>query len=58
MDEVVKRVPTFRTPRDLFVCSGNGCALPGYDRVRANHKGQWVSEVCPIEVALPGGERF
>jgi hypothetical protein len=26
--------------------------------VLVNHKAQWVGEVCHIEAALPGGERF
>jgi hypothetical protein len=59
MIEIAKRLPpTFTTLRDLFLRSGNECAFPGCDRRLVNHKGQWVGEVCHIEAALPGGQRF
>jgi hypothetical protein len=59
MTEVAKRLPpTFATLRDLFVHSGNQCAFPECDRALVNPKGQWVGEVCHIQAALPGGERF
>lgn len=59
MTEIAKRLPPrFTTLRDLFLRSGNECAFPGCDRRLVNHKGQWVGEVCHIEAAMPGGERF
>jgi hypothetical protein len=58
-DEIVERLrPTFATLRQLFVHSGNQCAFPGCARVLVNARGQWVGEVCHIEAALAGGERF
>ena len=50
--------PDFATTRDLFVHSGNECAFPECDRRLVNLKGQWVGEICHIEAASPGGERF
>jgi hypothetical protein len=59
VSEIAQRVaPKFSTMRGLFVHSGNQCAFADCDRVLVNHKGQWVGEVCHIQAALPGGERF
>jgi hypothetical protein len=44
--------------RTLLVHSGNECAFPKCRRVLVNSRGQWVGEVCHIEAAMPGGERF
>jgi hypothetical protein len=56
---LVERLPpTPSTLRRLYVHSGNQCAYPGCPRVLVNAKGQWVGEVCHIEAAMPGGERF
>src|SRR3712207_5089343 len=57
--EVVERLqPTPATLRILYVHSGKQCAFEGCDRLLVNAKGQWVGEVCHIEAAMPGGERF
>jgi hypothetical protein len=57
-DLVVRLPPTFTTLRELFVHSGNQCAFPGCTRRLVNARAQWVGEVCHIEAAMPGGERF
>jgi hypothetical protein len=57
--EVAERLaPKFSTTRELFVHSGNECAFPNCTRRLVNQKGQWLGEICHIESALPGGERF
>jgi hypothetical protein len=57
--EIAARLtPKFSTTRELFVHSGNECAFPGCERRLVNGKGQWLGEICHIEAALPGGERF
>jgi hypothetical protein len=57
--EIVERLPPkFSTTRELFVHSGNECAYPDCTRRLVNTKGQWLGEICHIEAAMPGGERF
>jgi hypothetical protein len=57
-EKVARWKPTPDTLRWLYVHSGNQCAFPGCERVLINAKGQWVGQMCHIEAALPGGERF
>ncbi len=57
--ETVKRLePTPETKRELFLHSGNLCAFPNCERLMMNPKGQWVGQICHIESAENGGERF
>jgi hypothetical protein len=57
--DIAKRLPPkFSATRELFVNSGNECAFPGCTHRLVNRKGQWLGEICHIEAALPGGERF
>lgn len=44
--------------RELYFRSGNQCAFTGCNRTMFNDYGDFVGEVCHIEAALPGGERF
>jgi len=46
------------TLRELFLKSGNQCAFPGCEAVMMDEKGRFVGQLCHIEAALPGGERF
>lgn len=50
--------PDFPTTRALLVHPGNQCAFSGCERPLTNYKGQRVGEICHIEAASPGGERF
>lgn len=50
--------PTIETVRALFARSGNQCAFPGCIQPLVNHKNQFVGQVCHIEAAMPGGERY
>lgn len=57
--EVPKRLaPTRDTLRELYLKSGNRCAFPGCKKSLFNIKGVFVGQICHIEAAEPGGERF
>lgn len=57
--EIAKRLePLKPTVRELALYSGNECAFPGCGARLMNQKRQWIGEVCHIEAAEPGGERF
>ncbi|HEM7843227.1 hypothetical protein L0Z02_29710 (plasmid) [Burkholderia multivorans] len=59
MNEEPKRLtPTGQTLRELFLKSGNLCSFPNCGQVMMNHDGVFVGEVCHIEAAEKGGERF
>ncbi len=59
MDEEVKRLPILGdTLRQLYMLSGNRCAFPGCTHAMINEKGVFVGQICHIEAAMPGGERF
>ena len=58
-DEEVKRLaPKQEVLRELYIKSGNECAYPGCHNVLVDENGNFVGEVCHIEAAMPGGERF
>lgn len=57
--EIPKRyTPVGETLRELFLKSGNLCAYPGCAALNMNSDGVFTAEVCHIEAAEPGGERF
>lgn len=59
MSEVVKRLaPKPETLRELFLKSGNLCAFPGCGALMMNAKGVFIGQLCHIEAAEEGGERF
>lgn len=59
IDEEVKRLaPKQEVLRELYIKSGNECAYPGCHNVLVDENGIFVGEVCHIEAAMPGGERF
>jgi hypothetical protein len=59
MPEKVKRLtPKPETLRELFLKSGNQCAFPGCSRLMMNEDGDFVGQICHIEAAETGGERF
>src|ERR1700739_1242472 len=59
MPEGAKRLePRKETLRELFLRSGNLCAFPGCDALMLNAKGDFVGQLCHIEAAEEGGERF
>jgi hypothetical protein len=57
--EVPKRLaPSRETLRELYLKSGNRCAFPACKKSLFNGKGVFVGQICHIEAAEPGGERF
>lgn len=50
--------PKSTTLRTLFLRSGNQCAFPECDVELINSYGQYVGNVCHIEAAEDGGERY
>jgi hypothetical protein len=58
-NEKPKRLaPSTETLRELYLKSGNQCAFPGCRSPMINPDGAFVGQVCHIEAAEPGGERF
>ncbi|WP_230178383.1 hypothetical protein [Peribacillus sp. Bi134] len=57
-EEVIRLTPTPNTLRELFLKSGNQCAFPGCFARMIDNDGNFIGQVCHIEAAMPGGERF
>jgi hypothetical protein len=59
MNQKPKRLtPKPETLRELFLKSGNLCAFPNCTALMMDEKGVFVGQLCHIEAAEPGGERF
>lgn len=59
MSEEVKRLaPLSGTLRELFLKSGNLCAFPDCTHLIMNAGGVFIAQICHIEAAEKGGERF
>jgi len=59
MTEEVKRLkPTSETLKRLFLLSGNFCAFPGCSKLMMDENGVFIGQVCHIEAAEKGGQRF
>lgn len=59
MAEDVKRLePTKEILRELFLKSGNECAYPGCTHKIISSSGVFLAQICHIEAANEGGERF
>ncbi|MFD5708641.1 hypothetical protein ACFWGV_21195, partial [Bacillus subtilis] len=59
MYEKVKRLePTTETKRRLYLTSGNQCAFEGCKKMIISSDGELLGEICHIEAAMPGGDRF
>lgn len=50
--------PKIDVLRALFARSGNQCAFPGCSHPIINSKNKFIGQVCHIEAAMEGGERF
>ncbi len=55
---MTRLTPKQDTLRALFAKSGNQCAFPGCNHRIINGKNQLIGEVCHIEAAEVGGERY
>lgn len=59
MTETAKRLaPKPETLRELFLKSGNLCAFPGCGQLMMDAEGTFIGQLCHIEAAEDGGERF
>ena len=59
MSDKVKRLkPRPETLRELFLKSGNLCAFPGCRALMMNEDGIFIGQLCHIEAAEEGGQRF
>lgn len=59
MVEIVKRLePTKTVLRELFLKSGNECAFPGCTHKIISSSGVFLAQICHIEAADVGGQRF
>jgi hypothetical protein len=57
--EIPKRLaPTMPVLRELFLKSGNLCAYPGCSHLITDPGGEFIAQICHIEAAERGGERF
>lgn len=50
--------PVKDTLRELFLKSGNLCAFPGCSKLMMDIDGRFIGQICHIEAAASGGERF
>jgi hypothetical protein len=57
-EKPTRLAPTWETLRELYLKSGNQCAFPSCTKVLFNAAGVFVGQICHIEAAAPGGERF
>ena len=55
---MARLAPKTETLRALFTRSGNQCAFPGCTQPVVNVKNKFIAQVCHIEAASEGGERF
>jgi hypothetical protein len=53
-----RKAPDKETLRELFLKSGNVCAYPGCIHLMMNKDGEFIGQICHIEAAEEGGERF
>ncbi|WP_339074612.1 hypothetical protein [Teredinibacter turnerae] len=55
---MARLTPKTEILRALFARSGNQCAFPGCTQPLVNDKNKFIAQVCHIEAASEGGERF
>lgn len=55
---MTRKAPKLDTLRALFAKSGNCCAFPGCKNKIINNKNKLIGEICYIEAAEEGGERY
>jgi hypothetical protein len=57
-EKVQRLQPKGGTLRELYLKSGNQCAYPDCTRLMIDSEGTFIGQVCHIESAEEGGERF
>ncbi|MFB2846121.1 hypothetical protein ACE1BG_07520 [Aeromonas veronii] len=58
MEKVRRLEPLPETKRQLFLLSGNKCAFPGCEQIMLDQFGHFIGQICHIESANVGGQRF
>jgi len=53
-----RKAPTVSTLRRLFALSGNQCAFPDCTHALVDKEGTYIAQLCHIEAAEFGGERY
>jgi hypothetical protein len=56
--EAKRLAPDSKVLRQLYLLSGNNCAMPGCKHVIIDSKGAMIGQICHIEAAMPNGARF
>lgn len=54
----MRKYPTTKTVKKLFALSGNICAFPKCNQNLVNENGDILAQICHIEAAEKGGERY
>jgi|JI8StandDraft_1071087.scaffolds.fasta_scaffold58141_2 hypothetical protein len=57
-EEVKRLAPKNEVTRELYLKSGNICAFPGCSNIMIDDEGNFIGQICHIEAAEDGGERF
>lgn len=55
---MARKTPTTSTIKYLLALSGNECGFPDCDHKLFNAEGTYISQLCHIEAAEKGGERY
>jgi len=55
---MARKSPTSQTLRALLAKSGNQCAFPDCNHPLINEKNKLIAQLCHIEAANKGGERY
>ena len=58
MQKVKRLEPLPETKRQLFLLSRNKCAFANCEQILLDQSGHFIGEICHIEAANKGGERF
>lgn len=58
MDEIKRLQPTLTVIRELYLRSGNMCAMPNCHNPLVDNVGNFIGEICHIEAASKDGPRF
>lgn len=55
---MVRKAPKTEVLKKLCILSKNQCAFPGCEHTILNEKGKYIAQLCHIEAAEKGGERY
>jgi hypothetical protein len=56
--KVMRLTPKPEVLRELYLLSGNNCAMPGCANSIIDSAGVVVGHICHIDAAMPDGARF